>query len=334
MSKSDPKESPNKLVIRDLKARVEHLLPQNECKFQKWDEVKSMKWNQSNVQRLDEFAIKRCNISDEDMSMVFWRELLALANLKGCPYIVEFCGWHVDDDEKYGYIAMPWCTSLREAISPQDLVHDHGRLARIVIEIAAALFVVHSHGFLHRDLKPENVLVDKNGDIRLADFERAREVRGTTLTQPVDGRYAYYHQVGYYTARLDVRAFGLLSIRLRTGKMTFDIDPFERVQVDADLEKWCCREHEMERPDSYELVVELCRPERIAQMFGVIKDEKLDETLRKVKRMVDEVTNSPNFAANHKAMFREPDFRAMSKREMRETEFNLKQFSEFLKGQE
>ena len=333
----------NELIIEGLEKRVKQLLPEDKCEFQDWKEVKSQCWGDK--QQLDKrvqlitvgdrkFAIKGRDLNTIEMKLIFWRELHALVSLKGkngegaaCPYVVEVCGWHVD--ETCGYIAMPQYASLAEI--QQALVHDHGRLARIVTQLAAALFVVHSHGFLHRDLKPQNVLVDDNGDIRLADFDRAREFGGTTMTEANDGqKFAYYSQVGYYTARLDVRAFGLLSIRLRTGNMDLGTDPFEDAKVDTELEAWCAREHEMERPDSYELVVELCRPERIAQMFGVIKDSKLDETLQSVKMIVDKVKNLPNFAANHKALFREPDFRAMSEQEKSKAEENLKAFADFL----
>ena len=39
-----------------------------------------------------------------------------------------------------------------------------------------AMSYMHKHGYFHRDMKPENVLVS-NGQIKIADFGLAREVR-------------------------------------------------------------------------------------------------------------------------------------------------------------
>ena len=41
-------------------------------------------------------------------------------------------------------------------------------------QITAALAYCHTHRVIHRDLKPQNILIDKSGNLRLADFGLAR----------------------------------------------------------------------------------------------------------------------------------------------------------------
>lgn len=38
------------------------------------------------------------------------------------------------------------------------------------IQVASALFFLHSNNLIHRDLKPENCLIDKDGNVKLCDF--------------------------------------------------------------------------------------------------------------------------------------------------------------------
>ena len=41
---------------------------------------------------------------------------------------------------------------------------------RIIREVVMGLVYLHKHGIVHRDIKADNILVDDNGNIKLADF--------------------------------------------------------------------------------------------------------------------------------------------------------------------
>jgi serine/threonine-protein kinase len=62
--------------------------------------------------------------------------------------------------------------NLKQAMVEEDL--DLGALiGNILIDSAEALEHVHDCGFMHLDFKPENILVTRNGNVRLLDFDLA-----------------------------------------------------------------------------------------------------------------------------------------------------------------
>ncbi len=99
-------------------------------------------------------------------------------------------------------------------------------IARVLIDFATAMEVVHDRGFMHLDIKPENVLLTRNGSLRLVDFDLAQPIpnpprkldrlSGTPLymapeqllKQPVDHR-------------VDIWAWGVSAYELLTFKKPF-----------------------------------------------------------------------------------------------------------------
>ncbi len=66
--------------------------------------------------------------------------------------------------------------------SVRSLLNQHGFLSQnTVIKLAAnvchALDALHGRGIVHRDIKPENILINADGDFKLADFGLAHNIR-------------------------------------------------------------------------------------------------------------------------------------------------------------
>ena len=54
----------------------------------------------------------------------------------------------------------------------------------IVPQICAALQYAHGEGVVHRDIKPENILLDKRGQVKIADFGLAKLTRKSAPSSP------------------------------------------------------------------------------------------------------------------------------------------------------
>lgn len=67
-----------------------------------------------------------------------------------------------------------------EYIDGKNLAHtdiSEKQAVNIMIQLCSALENIHRLGIVHRDIKPSNILLQKDGSIRLIDFEAARFVR-------------------------------------------------------------------------------------------------------------------------------------------------------------
>ena len=80
--------------------------------------------------------------------------------------------------------------------SSQHLSDDHVQC--FTYQILRGLKAVHSANVLHRDLKPGNVLVNKNCDLRIADFGMAR---GADFGDDVSKEYSKQHLTEYVATR-------------------------------------------------------------------------------------------------------------------------------------
>lgn len=107
----------------------------------------------------------------------FHREALALASLSH-PRIVSVIDRGMEEGMAFLVMELVEGEGLRQrmqrgAVTPKEAV-------RIGIQVCEGLSYAHRQGVVHRDIKPENLLLDRSGNVKIADFGLARIVRGDT----------------------------------------------------------------------------------------------------------------------------------------------------------
>jgi len=170
----------------------------------------------------DQFA------NDEEFVRRFRHEAQAVAALSH-PNIVSI--YDVVFKEDMHYLVMEYINgrSLKEYIREKgSLTLDE--VLRIEIQILDALQHAHEHNVIHRDIKPHNIMIDTNGQVKVADFGIAVAMGDIThnYTGSIVGSVHYIspEQVTgeSLSERSDIYSAGVVLYELLTGEQAFQGD--------------------------------------------------------------------------------------------------------------
>lgn len=89
--------------------------------------------------------------------------------------------------------------------------------------VCNALAVLHSQNIIHRDIKPENVLVDKNANVKLIDFDAARifktyKSQDTAFVGTAGFAAPEQFGINQTDCRADIFALGIMMNVMLTGE--------------------------------------------------------------------------------------------------------------------
>lgn len=200
--------------------------------------------------------------TDPQFAERFEREARVLARL--ChPNIVSI----FDSGEVQGrfYLIMEYVEgqTLRQVLRQGKL--SASEAVRLVPKICEALQYAHGQGIVHRDIKPENILVDAQGNLKIADFGIAKitglEPQNLRLTgiRDVMGTPAYMapEQVENPQSvdhRADIYSLGVVFYEMLTGELPLGKFPLpsKKVPVDVRLDEVVLQSLEKEPARRYQ----------------------------------------------------------------------------------
>ncbi|KAK8979925.1 hypothetical protein V6N11_066124 [Hibiscus sabdariffa] len=206
---------------------------------------------------------------------------------------------------------------------------------RIATELCSVLIFLHSskpHGIVHGDLKPANILLDANFVTKLSDFGICRLLsNNTTICCRTDpkGTFAYmdpeFLSTGELTPKADVYSFGIILLRLLTGRQAFGIIkevqyaldngnlkqlldplagdwPFVQAEQLANLALRCCEMNRRCRPDLSTDVWRVLEPMRAScggsSSFKLGSEEHCQPPSYFICPIFQEVMQDPHVAAD------------------------------------
>jgi tRNA A-37 threonylcarbamoyl transferase component Bud32 len=215
--------------------------------------------------RLDRFvALKILPVESQQhpsFAERFGREAKALAKLNH-PGIVNV--YDFGQTGQYYYFVMEYVDgmNLRHLLHNQPL--EPRQALELVKQICTALQYAHDEGVVHRDIKPENILLNKKGQVKIADFGLAK-LLGTapdtalTMSQAAMGTLNYMAPEQRQNAqtvdhRADIYSLGVVFYEMLTGEVPmgrFD-PPSKKVQVDVRLDEVVLKALEREPARRYQ----------------------------------------------------------------------------------
>jgi len=146
-------------------------------------------------------------------------------------------------------------------------------VAQIMIDMAEALEHVHDSGFIHLDFKPENVLVSRNADVRLVDFDLAQpkpDAPKKMSRNPGTPSYMAPEQLQRegIDQRADIFAFGVSAYELLTMAKPFPGESLEEIlRKELNEEVIAPRELNGDIPPALEKIILKCLRRDLAERY-------------------------------------------------------------------
>src|SRR6266581_1134129 len=169
----------------------------------------------------------------------FLRGCEILSQIHQHDYVIQYLEHGKINGSLYCLMEYVESSNLKLLFARNDpVLQEH--IGNILIDMAVALEHVHDSGFMHMDFKPENVLVTRNANVRLVDFDLALPKPDKPVKRSKNpGTPAYMApelllRQGF-DQRADIFAFGVTAYEMLTGQKPFSGDtPDEILRKELD----------------------------------------------------------------------------------------------------
>lgn len=153
----------------------------------------------------------------------------ALQQIETCPNIIK-SSFQFNDDHTFFYEYSEYLEGSSLESKLKSKTFTQREKLGIILDIAKALKVAHSHDITHRDVSPENIFILNDGTAALANFGlsyfRGHEDLGFTVMTSVSGDDSPYVAPemldGDFCYGSDLFSLGVVFYRLMTGKLPFN----------------------------------------------------------------------------------------------------------------
>ena len=209
----------------------------------------------------------------------FLRGCEVLSKLNQSEFIIGYIEHGKADGVYYMLMDYVEASNLKELFARQDPLLTEN-IAQILIDMATGLEHVHESGYMHLDFKPENVLVTRNGNVRLIDFDLAQPIPEKPVKlakNPGTPGYMAPEQLKRdpIDPRADIFAFGVSAYELVTNHKPFPGDsPGEILAAQLNAAGPIpVREHNPDIPPALEQVIHKClqrEPDRRYPFMSVL----------------------------------------------------------------
>jgi tRNA A-37 threonylcarbamoyl transferase component Bud32 len=140
----------------------------------------------------------------------------------------------------------------------------------IIPQVCEALQYAHEQGVVHRDIKPENILLDRRGQVKIADFGLAKLMRPSAAEFTLTGSRQVMGTLDYMAPeqrtapqevdqRADIYSLGVVFYEMLTGALPLGrfAPPSDKVGVDGRLDEVVFRALEREPARRYQRISEV-----------------------------------------------------------------------------